>query len=325
MIFTRKRELKLIKPRALRTGDKVGLIAPGSRPASAAVVARGQRLVSEMGFEPVVGEHVLDAYGFMAGSDTQRLNDFRKFIDDDSIAAIFCITGGYGALHLAPYLDYAAVAAKPKLIVGCDDNTILLNAIHSLTGLVCLDGPNLDQINNKETLDRFRDAVRCDGIMPALGAADSDKSRLFSSDFYSPVEGTVEGRLVGGNLTALCSLLGTTFEPQFQDSILFLDDIDEPTGILDRWFTSLYLAGHLHSVRGVAFGAFEGCGPKNSFNMLGVIDTFSDRLKYLSKPSCFGLPFGQRSSTNLMPIGIQVRLDCASGRLEFLENALSGG
>src|SRR5438067_2008858 len=133
---------KLIKPPALRPGARVGLIAPASRPESPAVVQRCSRIVEEMGFRPVVGKNVLRTHGYMAGRDAERLDDLNSMIDDETISAIFCLTGGFGSIHLLPDVHYPALRQSPKIIVGADDNTHLLLAIHSKTGLVTFSGPN---------------------------------------------------------------------------------------------------------------------------------------------------------------------------------------
>lgn len=314
----------LVRPRPLREGDRVGLVAPSSRPATPAVVAAAARAVREMGFEPVPGPHVTSVHGFMAGTDSERLADLVGFFEDDSIAGIFCITGGYGASHLLPYLNYESISRKPKLLIGSEENTVLLNALFEQSGLVTLHGPNLDQVKDSHTFNHLREAVRRTDIFSSVSAFTGDEdSRRFNQDFYCPVDGEAEGHLVGGSLTAFQSLLGTPYEPRVSGSILFLDDFKETSGILDRWFTSLYLGGHLHVCKAVALGRFEQCGPKNSHNMLSVMEVFADRLKYLEKVSCFGLPLGHCKAAGVVPIGIRARLIAGQGRIEFLEPALA--
>lgn len=314
----------LVKPRALRPGDRVALVAPSSRPKSPSVVASAERIVRDMGFEPVLGKYVSATHGFMAGTDEQRLEDLAGFFADESIAGIFCLSGGYGATHLLPLLDYDAIGSAPKLFVGCDDNTVLLNALYERAGLVTFHGPNLDEVESLATFDRFRAAVTSTEILPSIEPCFGDvDARKLDKTFHCPVAGDVEGHIVGGNLTALVTLLGTPFEPRFSGAVVVLDDIHEQTGMLDRWFTTLYLAGHLQTCRGVAFGAFHDCGPKDSWNMLSVMEVFADRLKYLGTPSCFGLPWGQTKETTIVPIGIHSRLSASLGRLEFAEPALS--
>jgi len=316
-------EMKIIKAEALKPGDRVGLACPASRPESTATLSRCVKVVEELGFQPVVGESVLKIQGFMAGSGPERAADLNRFIEDDSIKAIFCLTGGYGSLHVLPFLNYRKLASTPKLISGCDDNTSLINAIYSQTGLVCFHAPNVDQIKTKFTFDRFRNMVTGSEETQSFSTREACPDVVGGGDHYVPVNGTCEGTLIGGNLTALVSLLGTKFEPSFENSLIFLEDKNEQNGILDRWFTTLYIAGHLQSASGVAFGYFENCNPKQSLNMLSIVDTFGDRLKELAKPSCFGFPFGQGSDTLGVPIGVRARINCQAGTIEVLERPLA--
>jgi muramoyltetrapeptide carboxypeptidase len=111
--------------------------------------------------------------------------------------------------------------------------------------------------------------------------------------------------------------------PDVRGGILLLEDINEQNGILDRWITSLYLSGDLQYANAVACGSFENCGITDSYNMLSVMDTFADRMKYLGKTACFGLPFGQHDDTAVVAIGVHARLDAGAGRLDFLESAVN--
>lgn len=140
---------------------------------------------------------------------------------------------------------------------------------------------------------------------------------------YAPSVGTVAGLLLGGNLTAIGSLMGTPFEPDFANTILFLEDKNERNDMLDRWFSTLYVSGQLDKVAGIAFGDFVNCGRKGSANMLSLEDLFGDRLKEMNKISCFGFPLGQCEESYSVPIGVSVRLNSQAGKLEFLESALA--
>src|SRR3990167_5427025 len=137
----------LVKPAALKPGDKVALVCPASRPESPQVIKRSVKIVEELGFRPVIGKHVLSIHGYTAGTDEQRLDDLMTFLDDDSVAGLFCVTGGAGSISLLSGLPYSLVSTKPKVLVGGNDNTHLLLAIHTCSRLVVLYGPNLDEIN----------------------------------------------------------------------------------------------------------------------------------------------------------------------------------
>ena len=320
MVF---RNLPAIKPPALKPGDRVGLACPASRPASPAVVRQSVKVVEEIGLNAVVGKHVLNVHGYMAGTDDERLADLNSFLADDSIAAIFCITGGFGTIHLLDQLDYTSIAEHPKIIVGCDDITSLLLAVHGSSGLITLHGPTLDQVRSRYTFDRLKTAVTSRDPLPAISVEDCGDERFVPAVAYAPIGGRVEGLALGGNLTAVVSLMGTPFQPDFDQRILFLEDVNERHDILDRWLTTLYISGHLARTSGVAFGDFAGCGTKSSYTTLSLEDLFGARVKMLSKPTCFGLPLGQSDRAATIPIGINTVFDADKGRLEFTESALA--
>lgn len=329
----------VIKPKPLKPGDRVALLCPSGRPHNPSAVNKACAIVEEMGFKPVTGKNALKIYGTMAGTDEERLSDFHAAVTDDSIAAIICITGGYGAIHLVDKFDWKLLEKNPKFLVGSDDNTHLLLAAYAKTNLVSLHAPNADRLNSKESFESLKLALTSKEPLPSVRAnyrnvetaadfpserkARTNENKWQVNYFYSAVSGISEGKLVGGNLTALGTLMGTPYQPQLRDSVLFLEDINEDHGVLDRWFTNLYLSGALGQVSGVAVGDFENCHTKECFNMYSLEDLFGDRMKQQNKPCCFGLPFGQSARSLTAPIGVTVRLDATKGELSYLEPASS--
>jgi muramoyltetrapeptide carboxypeptidase len=310
---------KLLKPELLKPGDAVGLVCPASRPASPAVLARCVRVVTEMGFKPLVGESAFKTCGYMAGTDEERLRDLERFLSDESVRGVFCVSGGFGSLRLLPRLNYRRIAASPKVIVGCDDNTHLLLALHRRCGMVTFHGPNLDQVTTRYSFDRLKEVLTRKSNIKMLSVSEATSEGVADGFPYTPVSGIASGALLGGNLTALVSLMGTPYAPDLSDAVLFLEDKNERTDILDRWFTTLYISGQLAATRAVAFGEFLNCGARGSNDLLSIEELFGDRLKQLSKPSCFGLSLGQSSRTATVPLGVMVNFDSGKGTLEFLE------
>lgn len=311
----------VLKAAPLQPGSRVGLVAPSSRPDSPLSFRRCMQVVAEMGFVPVAGSNVLRNDGFSAGTDEERLDDLQTFIQDPSIEAIACVSGGYGALRLLPLLDFGQIRQHPKIYLGSGDNDSILLAINQLTGLVVFHAPNFEEIEDRHTFNSVKAALCGNSHELTVNCRDADDAS-FEAAIYSLSDRICEGTICGGNLTALASLYGTRYEPQLKSKILVLDDFNERHGILDRWFTTLYLAGSLTEVAGIAFGAFPGCNARGADNMLPIEDTFGDRLKELATPACFGFKFGRPHKDNVIPIGIPARLDCAAGTLQFLEPAL---
>lgn len=308
----------MIKPRALRSSDRVALIAPASRPAKPSALKRAEKIIAEMGFMPVVGAHALDTHGAMAGDDGARLHDLVSALEDDSIAAIWCLNGGYGSLRLLKDIPYHTFAKKPKIVIGCDDNSHLLFALNQKSKVVTFHGSNLDRIDSKESFDRFKKLLTSHDHFPAMQVKDR-----FLSDFcYAPVHAVGKGRMVAGNLTALVSLFGTEFEPDLSGSVLLLEDRAERNDILDRWFTTLYISNKLSTVAALGLGQFEDCSTKGSFNMLSFEELVTDRVTDMKLATCFNLPFGQACENAVVPLGLQVSFDTEKGHLSYLESAL---
>lgn len=312
---------EILKASALKPGSRVALIAPGSRPANPMVFKQCVQVVEDMGFVPLPGANVMRNDGFCAGSDQERLDDFQNALEDPSVAAIFCVSGGYGALRLLPLLDFGQIRENPKVFLGSGDNDAILLAINKLTGLVVFHGPNIDEISDKETFDSVRRTLSGDDAERHIYCRKPNEP-AYKGVNYALNGRTCAGIVCGGNLSALSSLFGTRYQPELQDKILVLDDFAERNSILDRWFTTLYLAGSLNQVAGIAFGAFPSCGPRGSDNMLSVEDTFGDRLIETGTAACFGFKFGLANNDSVMPIGINAELDCNAGVLSYSETAL---
>ena len=309
----------LIKPRALKSKDRVAIVAPSSRPAKPSVVARARRIVHDMGFEPVLGKNVLATRGYMAGTDEERLSDFAQALSDPAIHAVWALTGGFGAIHLLDKLPYETFKAHPKIVLGCDDFSHILLALHQMTGVVTFNAPNLDRIDNRDIFERVKKALTTTDHLHELVHRDT-----FLDDFsYSPVEGFGKGKIIAANLTALVSLFGTPYEPDLEGAVLLLEDRNERNDILDRWLTTLYISGKLSHVTALGFGQFENCDSRGAFNMLSFEELASDRLTAMKIPCCFDLPFGQSSASYVVPIGVTAVLDTAKAKLTFSESALS--
>jgi muramoyltetrapeptide carboxypeptidase len=311
-----------LKPSPLKAGSKVGLICPASRPDSPRSFKRCMQIIEDMGFVPVAGKNVLRYDGFTAGTDEERIDDLHTFIEDDSIGAILSVCGGYGALRLLPLLDFAQVRQHPKIFLGSGDNDALLLAINELTGLVVFHAQNLEEIDDNHTYTAVKSLLYGKNLENQIRCRDEEDAS-FAAAAYPLSEELVEGIICGGNLSSLCTLFGTKYQPQLKDKILALDDFTERNSILDRWFTTLYLSGVLFEVAGIAFGDFPACGGRGADNMLSIEDTFGDRIKELRLPACFGFKFGRANKDNVLPIGIQAKLDCGQGILEFLESPLN--
>ncbi|MBX9667448.1 MAG: LD-carboxypeptidase [Candidatus Obscuribacterales bacterium] len=308
-----------LKATVLKKGDRVGIVAPASRPDGPLAVARASSILSNMGFTPVAGKNVLGIHGYLAGNDQSRAWDFNDFINNHSVRGIFCISGGYGSLRILDLIDYDGLKADPKVVFGSDENTSLLLAIHKMTGLVCFHGHNLDNVNTQTVFDDIARAVTTTKVIPPVETVAS-----FPSGFvYAPVNATVEGLTLGGNLSALFSLMGTRYQPVFKNRILLLEEKNERPDVLDRLLVSLDLSGELKKVGALLFGQFDNCGIRGAYSMLSVEELFDRKVQDLKIPSCFSMAFGQTQSCRVVPLGVKTMAQTGRGQIEFLESALA--
>jgi muramoyltetrapeptide carboxypeptidase len=304
---------KIIKPPALRQGDKIGLIAPASSFSREGFIAGCDRL-RQMGYEPVFWAHIFDRDIYFAGPADRRAHEFREFWQRDDIAALICVRGGYGSNYLLETLDLGTFARRPKILLGCSDITTLLTAITDRTGLVTFHGPMVAKDIADGTFDAssFNNSLQgaSDWSVPASGV-----------EVLRP--GKARGRLYGGCLSMLVASLGTGYEIQTEDSIFFIEDIGEKPYRIDRMLMQLRLAGKLNGVRGFVFGEMLDCAPPKgeSYTLQQIIMRV---LAPYDVPVVYGLKSGHVTSGNItLPFGVQAELeaDGANANLRILEAA----
>jgi muramoyltetrapeptide carboxypeptidase len=305
------RPAKTIKPAALRRGDKIALVAPASSFNREGFLAGCDRL-REMGFEPVYAQNIFDRDVYFAGSAERRAHEFREFWRRDDIAALICVRGGYGSNYLLDKLDYGMIAEHPKILLGCSDITSMLTAIHDRTGVIGFHGPMVA----KDIADRTFDEASWASALQ--GAANW---MVPSNDVEVLRIGKASGRLYGGCLSMMVASLGTPYEIQAEDRILFIEDIAEKPYRIDRMLVQLRLAGKLEKVRGFIFGEMLDCLPPKgeTYTLQEVILRVLEPYKV---PIVYGLKSGHVTSGNItLPIGVQAELEAegANARLKILE------
>jgi muramoyltetrapeptide carboxypeptidase len=292
------RAAKIIRPAALRRGDKVALIAPASSFNRESFLAGCDRL-RQMGYEPVYSQDIFERDIYFAGSIERRAHEFHEFWRRDDIAALICVRGGYGSNYLLEKLDFGMIAAHPKILLGCSDITSLLTAIHDRTGLIGFHGPMVakDIADGTFDLSSWTNALE--------GAANWNVPTGGLEVLHG---GKAAGRLYGGCLSMLMASLGTSYEIQTEGSILFIEDIAEKPYRIDRMLMQLRLAGKLEGVHGFVFGEMLDCAPPKSetYTLQQIIMRVLEPCKV---PIVYGLKSGHVTSGNItLPIGVQAEL-----------------
>ena len=290
---------KIIRPAALRRGDKIGLIAAASSFNHERFLAGCDRL-RHMGYEPVYSQNIFDRDLYFAGSVKRRTHEFQEFWRREDIAALICVRGGYGSNYLLEKLDYSMFAARPKILLGCSDITSLLTVVHDRTGLIGFHGPMVAKDIADGTFDEASWKNALEG--PASWSVQTAGIEVLRN-------GKAAGRLYGGCLSMLVASLGTPFEIQTDDTILFIEDVSEKPYRIDRMLVQLRLAGKLDRVRGFVFGEMLDCAPPKgeTYTLQQVIMRV---LEPYNVPIVYGLKSGHVTSGNItLPIGVQAELE----------------
>ena len=312
-------------PPRLREGMTVGLVATASPVWEDEDARAAIELLESLGFRVRPGAQIFQRDAYLAGDDAARAADFNAIARDEDVDAIVCLRGGYGTARILPAIDYDALAARPRVIMGYSDVTALLNAVHRRTGLVTFHGPIAAQNFSEYTYAEYR-KVLVDGAGPTvIGAAPALERRpgvVERENRLTPiVPGRAEGRLVGGNLTLLAHLVGTPYEPDYDGAILFLEDVYEAPYSIDRMLTHLWLAGRLQRCAGIALGKVTEAEVDG--NTWSVERVLTDRFEPLGIPTLRGLMIGHVEDQTVVPVGARARLDVDAGTLTLLEPAVS--
>jgi muramoyltetrapeptide carboxypeptidase len=314
-----------IKPPALRPGDGIAIVAPASAPPDPKAIDRSVAALQQLGFRPRLARHVRDRLGYLAGTDRNRAGDLMKAFTDRSTRAILCLRGGYGTARLLPLLDYQAIRAHPKIFVGYSDITSLHCALLVKSNLVSFHGPMLNsdfaQASMPDfTLQSFLRTLTSSAAPGGIRQGYHNKSVMILRP------GTATGPLVGGNLSVLCTTVGTPWQPSFKGAILFLEDLDENPYRFDRMLTHLLNAGLLQQVAGIAIGVNANCEDPKAMTAKEyrqtLEDVFKDRLFPLGVPIVTGLPFGHIPHVATLPIGARATLDGGVGDLLITESGV---
>jgi len=308
------------KPKALRPGDTLGLVAPSSPPKTLEGVERSIEAARAMGFRVVAGESCRSVHGYLAGDDAMRARDLNRMFADESIDGIVAIRGGYGAPRILDRLDYALAAAHPKLLAGYSDVTALHIAYGQRSGLVTMHAP----MPSTEWIADDYDELTRSGLWRALTSAEP-LGRIENPPEF-PVEalngGVASGRLAGGNLCLIAALNGTPFEIDARGAILVLEDIGEYVHRLDRMLTTLRLSGKFDDCAAVVLGGFTDCPPEYPDRSLTIHEVIEEVVAPCGKPILTGFLIGHCSPKLSIPLGVRATVDADRGTLTVDEAAL---
>lgn len=299
----------------LNYGDTIGVISPSS-PEKPESIQKGLDFITKLGFKIKVGKHINDKYGYLAGSDTDRAQDIMDMFLDKDVDMILCMRGGYGSMRTLPYLDFNVIKSNPKIFVGFSDITAYLNSFYSKTGLITFHGPMASSnLEDEYTLKSFLDTLTKENNGYSIKNPPEISLKCHNN-------GTATGKLVGGNLSLISNTVGTPYEVDFKDNILFIEDVHEEPYAIDRMLTHLLLAGKLQQCSGFILGQFTRCSLPHYERSLTLEQVIEDRILNLNKPTITNLMSGHDYPKLTLPIGAKTRIDCDNATIDVLESVI---
>lgn len=312
-----------VKAPRLRPGQTVGVISPAGAVSSAETLTVLEQRLDALGLKMKAGAHALDRYGYLAGTDEARAADVNAMFADDDVDAVLAVRGGWGSARMLDRIDYDLVRRHPKVLVGFSDITALLLALYARTGLVTFHGPTGVSSFNPFTVGYLQrllfDAEALTLVNPTGVEGDA---AMTPEPVATITPGRARGRLVGGNLTVLATLMGSDYLPDWRGHILFLEDINEDVYRVDRMLTQLKLAGVLDGLTGLVFGACTGCDAREDGRGLTLDEVLRDHVAPLGIPAWRGAMIGHIRDKFTVPVGLPAEIDGAAGTIRLLEPAV---
>jgi muramoyltetrapeptide carboxypeptidase len=300
--------VKLLLPPALRPGDRIGIVAPAG-PIERTRFEGGLDYLTERGFETILGKHLHDRLGYLAGRDEDRLADLNRMLVDPEMSAIWFARGGYGSARLVEGLDLEPLRRRPKALIGYSDLTVVHASVYRRIALSTFYGPHVSGLGDPASFDETT-------LWSALSAG--------GGELHYPISGSTilrpgigEGPLIGGCLSLLVSLVGTPHEASMDGAILFWEEIGEEPYRIDRMLAHLRLSGRLTNLHGLVVGTTIGCEARNPSNGLALSEILETHLAGTDYPVVIGFPAGHGPGALTIPLGRTARIDTGDGSLRI--------
>jgi muramoyltetrapeptide carboxypeptidase len=279
-------------------GARVALVAPSGILPDPVHIDRAADNVRSFGWVPVAGENVARLHGYLAGTDEERLADFNRALRDETVDAIWCIRGGYGAMRILPGIDYDALRKRPRPLIGFSDITALHAAVHRECGIVSFHGPTARGTMSEFSRDSFGRAM----IEQADSCGRAPDARVLKP-------GRARGRLAGGNLALITALMGTPWSIDFDGAILVIEDIDEAIYRVDRMMRQLLLSGALSRCEAIIAGDFRPPSGETAEQNRALDEVLGEVAEEAGIPCLAGAPFGHIEDQWTLPLGAVAVLD----------------
>lgn len=306
----------MMKPRPLKMGNRVALIAPSS-PVSEEKLQVSLDAIRFLGLIPILYPSCTMKNGYLSGQDQARADDVMDAFTDPTIDGIFCVRGGYGATRILPLLDYNEIAKHPKLFVGYSDITALHTVFHQMCHFITVHGPMPStgyHLMDYFSLERLAEVLYNNNPPGHVANPPDEELKKISPGISS-------GLIIGGNLSVLVATLGSPYEIDTRDKILFIEDVGERPYQIDRNLTALALAGKFRDCSGILLGTFTECQetemePDSTLTIEEIVEQV---ILPFQKPTLSNFRCGHSYPMITIPMGSLAHIDADLGTVEFLQ------
>jgi len=284
----------------------IGIIAPSS-PVPKNLVEKAITYFETQGFTVKSGKNIKKYELFAAGTDEERAADIMAFFKDPDISAIITTNGGTSSIRTLPLLDYDIIRNNPKPIIGYSDATALQLGIYSQTGGISFTGFNCTDIKN--------DSINQKILSTLIHCLNSENYSIHGG--LTVNQGSITAPLIGGNLMCLLNLMGTPYQPDFCNKILFIEDVGIEPYIVEGMFSQLYVAGILKNVAGVIIGTFTECTAQHFSSQEKIEDVIDFWCTRINVPCIRNFSYGHIENRYVLPIGRIATLDATNCTLDI--------
>ncbi len=325
MFNTRPALVKSIsKGQVLEPGDTIGLISPSGAVFNHGPVDIAIEALEKFGLKVQVSRFLKSRYGHLAGTDEERAAEINEMFANPEISGIICLRGGSGAARILDMLDYSSIRKNPKVFVGYSDITALQLALFKKTGLVTFHGPVGISSWDEFSRNYFAGLLFENQLMNFENPPKPESAWVQTKHRIRTIHtGKARGKLLGGNLSVLCGLLGSDYVPGFKGSLLFIEEVNEELYRVDRLMSQLHLSGILREIKGFIFGKCTNCYPDRGYGSLTFDEIIDHYIKPLGIPAFSGSMIGHIDSKFTVPMGVEAEMDAEKGSFKLLETALN--
>ncbi|MEO6814410.1 MAG: LD-carboxypeptidase [Ginsengibacter sp.] len=300
----------IIIPPYLKPGDAIGMVCPaGYMPAEKYQTCI--ETLEQWGFRVVPGKTLGHQYHYFSGTDEERLNDLQQMMDDKNINAILCARGGYGMGRIIDDLDFKKFKKHPKWIIGFSDITVLQGHLFSNYKIASLHAPMAAAFNDGESRNQY---------IQSLHDALIGRKLVYSTEGNSlNQKGKTTGILVGGNLSLLVNIIGTSSDIKTKNKILFVEDVGEYIYNVDRMMYQLKRSGKLNHLKGLILGRFSDMKDTGIPFGQTTQEAIKEIVKEYGYPVCFNFPVSHDKENYALKIGVKYKLSVDKSLVELNE------